>query len=47
MTSLVDETTTSDFQDIGMKIISHLKTYSLFIFYQSSHLETSPSLMML
>ena len=45
MTSLIDEATTSDFQDIGMKVLTHLKTYSLFAFYQNSHLETSPNMM--
>lgn len=47
MSSLIDESTTSDFHDIGIRVLTHLKTYSLFIFYQNSHLQASPSLMSL
>lgn len=45
MTSLIDEATTSDFQDIGMKVLTHLKTYCLFVFYENSHLQANPNIM--
>lgn len=47
MASLVDEASTSDLQEIKTKIITHLKTHSLFIFYQDSHLEGNSSMMVL
>lgn len=41
MTSLVDEETTTDYQNIGKEVMVHMKTYSFFVYYQRSHIGNS------
>ena len=38
MASLVDEDTASEFGDIGLKVMTHLKTFSFFVYYEESQL---------
>lgn len=38
MASLVDEDTASDFNDIGHKVMTHLKTFNFFVYYEEGQL---------
>jgi len=38
MTSLIDEDTTIDYQNIGKEVMTHMKTYNFFVYYQRNHL---------
>ena len=38
MASLVDEETASEFNDIGLKVMTQMKTFNFFIFYEQSQL---------
>ena len=39
MTSLIDEETTSEFNDIGHRVMTSLKTFTFFVYYERSQLE--------
>lgn len=41
MTSLIDEDTTIDYQNIGKEVMTHMKTYNFFVYYQRNHLGNS------
>ena len=38
MASLVDEETASEFNDIGHKVMTHLKTFSFFVYFEEGQL---------